>query len=306
MNLAYHDARYADLYEESLYNALLGSVDLPGKNFYYQNPLDSRGPRYEWHVCPCCVGNIPRTLLMLPTWMYVKSADGIYVNLFIGSTVTVENVAGTDVRMVQKTDYPWSGKVSITVNPETSRRFKVYVRIPDRTTSELYTPAPQVKGLTSISTGASASPQTYATEKGYAVLDREWKAGDKIDLVLPMAIQRIKADERIDADVGKVALRYGPLIYSVEQADQDITKVLSADSALTTEWKGDLLEGVMVIKGTWADGSALTAIPNYARDNRISDAAGASGPGGGGATAGSEFRRRGFRSVNSIVWIKDR
>jgi len=55
MNLAYHDARYADLYEESLYNALLGSMDLEGKNFYYDNPLDSHGPRYPWHACPCCV-----------------------------------------------------------------------------------------------------------------------------------------------------------------------------------------------------------------------------------------------------------
>ncbi len=140
MNLAYHDAKYADLYEETLYNALLGSIDLEGKNFYYDNPLDSRGPRYPWHVCPCCVGNIPRTLLMLPTWTYVKGKDGLYVNLFIGSTIKVENVAGTDVEMVQKTDYPWSGKVSITVNPETAKRFTVYVRVPNRTTSELYTP----------------------------------------------------------------------------------------------------------------------------------------------------------------------
>jgi DUF1680 family protein len=58
LNMTYHDAKYADLYEETLYNALLGSIDLEGKNFYYQNPLDSRGPRYDWHGCPCCVGNI--------------------------------------------------------------------------------------------------------------------------------------------------------------------------------------------------------------------------------------------------------
>ena len=97
LNMAYHDARFADLYEETLYNALLGSIDLEGRNFYYQNPLDSYGDRYDWHGCPCCVGNIPRVLLMLPTWMYMKSDDGIYVNLFIGSTVTIEGVAGTDV-----------------------------------------------------------------------------------------------------------------------------------------------------------------------------------------------------------------
>ena len=96
LHLAYHDAKYVDLYEESLYNALLGSIDLAGENFYYQNPLDCNHARYDWHGCPCCVGNIPRTLLMLPTWTYSKSDDGVWVNLFVGSTVTVEDVAGTE------------------------------------------------------------------------------------------------------------------------------------------------------------------------------------------------------------------
>ncbi|MHC4628708.1 MAG: glycoside hydrolase family 127 protein, partial [Planctomycetota bacterium] len=129
LNMTYHDAKYADLYEDTLYNALLGSIDLEGRNFYYQNPLDSRRRRYDWHGCPCCVGNIPRTLLMLPTWTYVKSDDGIYVNLFIGGTVAVEGVAGTNVEMVQATDYPWSGDVSITVNPQVQKRFSVRVRV---------------------------------------------------------------------------------------------------------------------------------------------------------------------------------
>jgi DUF1680 family protein len=296
MNLAYHDARYADLYEESLYNALLGSMDLEGKNFYYQNPLDARGPRYPWHACPCCVGNIPRTLLMLPTWMYVKGTDGLYVNLFIGSTVTVEKVAGTDVRMVQKTDYPWSGAVSITVNPAAEKRFSIRVRVPDRSVSELYTSTPASNGITSLSVNGAAI--TPPIEKGYAIITRRWKAGDRIDLTLPMKVQRIKASDKIAATRGRVALRYGPLLYSVEQVDQDITKVLDPQSVLTAEWRPDLLDGVMVIKGTWADGSPLLAIPNYARSNRF-----ARGSGANGGTAG--FGRRGPRSVSSIVWLRD-
>ncbi len=166
MNLAYHDAKYADLYEETMYNALLGSTDLDGKNFYYDNPLTENKARYPWHVCPCCVGNIPRTLLMIPTWTYAKSDDGIYVNLFIGGSVNVEwdsasslsgptgkmpvPHAGTDVQMVQQTDYPWSGKVAITVNPKESKKFTIFVRVPNRTTSELYTPTPAVSGLKSL------------------------------------------------------------------------------------------------------------------------------------------------------------
>ena len=97
--------------------------------------------RAPWHTCPCCVGNIPRTLLMMPTWIYAKSADGVYVNLFVGSTITVENVAGTDVEMVQATDYPWSGKVAITVNPKTSKNFSLRIRVPNRDVSTLYTAA---------------------------------------------------------------------------------------------------------------------------------------------------------------------
>ncbi len=274
LNLTYHDAKFADLYEETLYNALLGSMDLEGRNFYYQNPLDSRRPRYEWHGCPCCVGNIPRTLLMLPTWTYVKSDDGIYVNLFIGSTMTVEDVAGTDVEMIQATDYPWSGDVSITVNPRRARRFAVGIRMPDRDVSELYAAAPNCDGMTSISVNGSAIKP--AVENRYAVITRRWKAGDRIDLKLPMKVQRVKADDRIAATAGQVALRYGPLIYSAESVDQNLDNVLKPDSGLTTEFRDDLLGGVMVIKGTWADGSEFTAIPNYARNNRGSGDAGSS------------------------------
>ena len=266
MNLAYHDAKYADLYEETMYNALLGSLDLAGKNFYYDNPLVEDKPRYPWHVCPCCVGNIPRTLLMVPTWTYVKSGDGIYVNLFIGGTVNVERVAGTDVVMVQQTDYPWSGKVAITVNPKQAKKFTVFVRVPNRTTSELYAPAPAVSGLKSLA--VNGKEISAKIENGYAAITREWLAGDKIELELPMEIQVVKADKHIEADHGLVALRYGPLIYTIETADQPKLDLSPDLKSLATEWRGDLLGGVMIIKGKWSDGSPLLAIPNYARQNR--------------------------------------
>ena len=268
MNLAYHDAKYADLYEESMYNALLGSLELEGKNFYYDNPLNSGQSRYSWHVCPCCVGNIPRTLLMIPTWTYVKGSDGVYVNMFIGSTIKIEKVAGTDVEMIQKTDYPWNGNVSITVNPAETTKFTVYVRVPDRATSSLYAPVPEAKGLKTLT--VNGKPVSQKIDKGYAVLNRTWKAGDKIDLEVPMEIQTITADERIAADRGRVALKYGPLVYNIEKADQpDIEKYIGT-GPLSLEWKNDLLGGVMIINGKWADGSPLIAIPNYVRNNRNS------------------------------------
>jgi DUF1680 family protein len=281
MNLLYQDARYADLYEETLYNAVLGSIDLQGKNFYYQNPLTGGRARYAWHNCPCCVGNIPRVLLMLPTWTYVKSADSIYINLFIASTMKVENVAGTDVELTQATDYPWNGKVSIAVNPASQKNFSIKIRVPNRNVSSLYSSAPNSDGITSISVNGMAI--TPAIEKGYAIITRDWQAGDKIDMVLPMKVQRVTADEKISADAGRVALRYGPLIYNIESADQNIDLVLKPTAALTTQFRPDLLGGVMTIKGAFEDGSAMTAIPNYARNNRF-DSSSAAG--------------------NSIVWIK--
>jgi len=302
MHLAYHQAKYADLIEETMYNALLGATDLEGKNFYYDNPLDENKVRYAWHTCPCCVGNIPRTLLMLPTWVYTKSPDGVYVNLFVGSTITIENVGGTDVEMVQATEYPWKGNVAITVNPKTARNFILRIRVPDRGVSKLYTPQPGANGVTSIHVnGAAVKP---VIENGYAVIARNWKAGDKVELVLPMTVQRVYADDRITArsrggevthpDRGKVALKYGPLIYNIEKVDQDITKPISKTAPLTAEWRPDLLGGVMVIKGKFADGSDLLAVPNYARTNRD-----------GAATASPQVTRGGPRPLTSIVWIKE-
>jgi DUF1680 family protein len=321
LNLAYHDAKFADLYEETMYNALLGSLDLDGKDFYYDNPLIASRPRYPWHACPCCVGNIPRTLLMVPTWTYVKGKDAIYVNLFIGSTINVERIAGTDVQMVQKTDYPWSGKVAINVNPKQAKKFSVFVRVPNRQTSELYTPSPQVSGLKSLALNGKPVVN-FKSQDGYVVITRDWKTGDKIEVEFPMEVQRIKADDRISADRGLVALRYGPLIYNAERADQPDINQAIGQAPLTTEWRSDLLDGVKVIKGSWADGSPLLAVPNFARCNRF-EGTGNSTAGGGdssvnyapGSSGGSgtnntpaaspPTRRRGFGPAGSLVWIKD-
>jgi hypothetical protein len=290
MNRIYHDAQYADLLEETLYNALLGSTDLDATHFYYDNPLDADVPRYQWHRVPCCVGNIPRTILMLPTWMYAKGADGLYVNLFVGSTVTVQDVVGTDVEMVQQTEYPWDGKVAITVNPAASREFSIRIRVPNRGVSEIYTATPEANGITSLAVNGTAVRPTI--EQAYVVLTRTWRRGDRIELEVPLRVQRVHADARVEADRGRVALKYGPLLYNIEQEDQDIGKTLPADSPLTTEWREDFLGGVLVIRGRFADGSPLVAIPNYARYNRV---AGTFAP----------PRREGPRKPTSVVWIRE-
>jgi len=299
MDLTYQNGKFADLLEETLYNALMGDIDLDGNNFCYTNALEAAGTpnpryregnkyeaplsgyRYAWHTCPCCVGNIPRTMLMLPTWLYATSPDGIYVNLFAGSTVNVENVAGTNVQMVQDTNYPWDGKVSITLNPEQAKNFTVRILVPNRSVSEIYSSTPNSDGINSIA--VNGSPVDSKIENGYAVITRNWKAGDKINFELPMKPQRVKAIEQVAADRGLVAVKYGPLVYNFEAADNPQMEgralpTLKSDAPLTTEWRPELLQGVVVIKTQAVDGSPLLAIPNYARNNR---------------------------SGHSAVWIKD-
>jgi DUF1680 family protein len=263
------------------------------------------------------VGNIPRTLLMVPTWSYAKAADGVYVNMYIGSTITIENFAGTDVQMVQETDYPWSGKIAITVSPKLPKNFTVRLRVPNRTTSNLYTPTPAVNGIVALA--VNGTPMKPVLEKGYAVITRDWNAGDKIDLEIPLKVQRVKPSDQIASIRGRVALRYGPLIYNIEKADQDITKPLAANSALTTEWRDDLLGGVTVIRGEFADGSKLLAIPNYARVNRDPDLPLEAGPlaadpslylgsnarAAGTLQAGAQQGQRRDRPAASIVWIPE-
>ena len=310
LHLAYHEAKYADLYEQTMYNALYGALDLDGRNFFYTNPLDANAQRTPWHNCPCCVGNIARTLLMLPTWMYSKGVDGIYVNLFAGSAVTIDNVAGTDVELVQATDYPWHGKVSITVNPATPKNFAVKIRVPDRDVSSLYTALPRAGGIASIS--VNGSPAKPALAGGYASIARTWKKGDTIELTLPMPVQRVRASDKIGATTGKVALRVGPLVYNIEQVDQDINGILSPAAPLTTAWRGDLLGGVTVIKGAFADGTPVTAIPNFARYNRNPPAPPPPPPAppaprpAQGSSAAPPPARPPAPPATSIVWIRER
>jgi DUF1680 family protein len=178
----------------------------------------------------------------------------------------VENVAGTNVTVVKKTDYPWDGKVAITVKPDEAKRFSLRVRVPERSVSTLYSSTPEADGISSLSVnGAAVKPEI---ENGYAVITREWKAGDTVALELPLVPQRVKALDQVAADRGRVAIKVGPLVFNVESVDQNVNGVLRPDAELKTEWRPDFLGGLMAVTGKWADGSPLVAIPNYARSNR--------------------------------------
>lgn len=240
---------------------------------------------------------------MLPTWMYSKGTDGIYVNLFAGSTVTVPGVVGTDVVLEQKTEYPWKGAVSIVVTPAEAKRFAMRIRMPNRDVSSLYTSKPAANGIVSITVNGSRVTPDIAN--GYATIVRTWKAGDRIALDLPMAVQRVYASDEIEADKGRVALRYGPLLYNIERVDQDITGAVSPTAKLSTEWQPDLLNGVLVIKGSFADGKPLLAIPNYARYNRNPPAPPYTPPPPAPPAGQGAAPRPAPEPPESIIWIRE-
>jgi hypothetical protein len=180
--------------------------------------------------------------------------------------VNVGKIAGTNVQVVQKTDYPWNGAVAITLRPDEPKTFSIHVRVPNRATSKLYAEAPAVSGLKRLS--VNGHPHPVRIEKGYAVITRRWQAGDVIEFELPLEPQRVTADPRIKADSRQIALRYGPLIYNVEDADQRSLDQPLDNTPLKAEWRPDLLGGVVAITGKWQDGTPMLAVPNFARVNR--------------------------------------
>jgi DUF1680 family protein len=212
-------------------------------------------------------------MLMLPTWAYSRSKGAVYVNLFAGMRASLGEVAGTEVEIVQETNYPWDGTVKLTMNPKAPKAFTVRIRVPKRDVSTLYRATPNGDGITKMTVNGTAFKTPEA--RGYAEISRLWKAGDTIELTLPMPVQRvygsdkiISGDSRPSPVKDKVALRIGPLVYNIEKVDQDITGVLPPGAPLVSEWRADLLGGVNVIKGTFANGTPMTAIPNSMRYNR--------------------------------------
>ena len=288
MFLLHPDARYADLMERILYNGFLDGVSLKGDRFFYQNPLMSYGnyERFDWIDTPCCPPNVVRLIASLGKYIYAHNDDELYVNLFIGSSAHF-TMGGARVRVEQQTRYPWDGDVRISIEPDQPRDFTVYVRIPGWTGDQVMAGdlyrffGTSHSSVTLKVNGRALNP---AMANGYAQIRREWKAGDFIDLSLPMDVRRILADPRVKDDAGLVALERGPLVYAAEWPDNGghaLNLVVPDNTPLRSEFRKDLLNGVEVITGKVPavvrskDGNAsvtqsasLVAIPYYAWANR--------------------------------------
>lgn len=294
MFLLHGDARYLDVMERVLYNGVISGVSLEGDTFFYPNPLESDGKyrfnkgkaaRQPWFGTACCPGNIARFLPAVPGYVYARTEDAFYVNLFVNSEAELK-VAGQWVGIRQETGYPWEGRIKLFLEPDRAREFGVCVRVPGWARNE---PVPSdlyrylTEGDSEIRLLVNGEPQEVQLHKGFAVLRRKWERGDEIELDLPMPVRRVLSHEAVEDNRGRVALERGPLVYCAEWPDNeaDVRSLMIPDSAaLTTEFRPDLLQGVVVISGeahsrsiesqnpTEAAPTRFTAIPYYAWAHR--------------------------------------
>lgn len=233
------DGRYADIMETALYNAFPAGVSLTGDTFFYDNPLYSGGKtaRQEWFAVPCCPTNVVRTIPSLGKYIYSQSDDGLWVNLYVRSRATAR-LKGETFAVAQETDYPWSGTVRVKISKAPAAETALHLRVPGWSESAEF----RVNG----------KPVKPAIDKSYATLDRHWAEGDTVEVEFPMEVQRIEANPHVAEDRGRVALRRGPMIYCLEQADQSVDLdrlVLPGNARFESHFEAGLLGGVSVITG---------------------------------------------------------
>jgi hypothetical protein len=264
MFLLHGEAKYIDVLERTLYNGLISGVSLTGDRFFYPNPLEcdmrfrfNQGSfeRSEWFGTSCCPSNIARFIPSLAGYVYATRGDrDVYVNLYVAGTANVE-CGEAKIELTQQTDYPWSGNVRLDVRSDRPQRLALRLRIPGWARGEVlpgelyrFQDAGQWNGVLRV----NGQPVTPKMEAGYAVLDRQWQTGDRVELALPMPVRRVLASELVEPDRGRVALQRGPLVYCVEGADHD-GKVLDLwipdDAVFQLEHRSNLLGGVTVLQG---------------------------------------------------------
>ncbi len=250
------DAKYLDVLERVLYNGILSGIGLTGDRFFYTNPLASYGQdkRSLWFTCACCPSNVTRFVPSVPGYVYATHGNDLYINLFVENAADIQTDSQT-VHVKQTTDYPWGGKISITVDPEKEQSFAVSVRIPGWARNQ---PVPtDLYSFLKVSDEKSrlqvnGEPQDFVVESGFVRIDRRWTKGDTIALELPMPIRRVLSHEKVEDNAGRVALQRGPLVYCTEWVDNGGTVsniVLDDVAALVPEFRENLINGVIQIHG---------------------------------------------------------
>lgn len=265
------DSKYYDMIEKTMYNALISGVSLSGDHFFYPNPLESHGQhaRSEWFGCACCPSNVSRFIPAVPGYVYSQTDKAIYVNLFVDNTAQID-LKGNTIEIIQETNFPWEGQVDIIVNPKKAMTFSLKIRQPGWTQNEaipgdLYNF--MSKSSASVWIKVNGESIDFETINGYIHINRKWKQGDKVSYHLPMEVRYIKADEKIEADRGKIAIQRGPIIFCAEWPDNENGEILklniNSKSPIRSEFKPNLLNGTQIVKV-----QGISLIPYHLWNNR--------------------------------------
>jgi DUF1680 family protein len=252
MFLATGEARFVDVLELALYNSVLSGVSLDGTNFFYVNPLRTVDPlpvelrwsrtRVPYVTAFCCPPNVARMLAEVGSYAYARSAGTIWVNLYGGSTLSTTLEDGTPVRLTQVTEYPWNGRVRLTMGECGAKPFAVKLRIPG------WAEGMKVR-VNHRPTEINAKPGEYAE------LRRPWKPGDIVDLDVPMQATLMESHPLVEETSHHVAVQRGPIVYCLESTDlpEDVSVMevfVSPSIELTARYDTRLLGGVAVLEGT--------------------------------------------------------
>ena len=274
------DSKYYDIIERTMYNGLISGISLDGKNFFYPNPTESDGKyefnmgactRQPWFDCSCCPTNLIRFIPSIPGLVYATNEDSLYVNLFISNNAQVK-IDGEQIRITQQTNYPWNGHINISVNPEEEKTFTLKLRIPGWAENRpvpgnLYSYNDNDKSK--IILKVNGKDVGIKLNSGYAEISRNWSRGDKVELVLPMEVHQVIANEKVKADSNKVAFEYGPIVYCAEEIDNkqildiSIPKNLNFDIQVET-----ILSNKIVALKSKISNKEFTLIPYYIWSNR--------------------------------------
>ncbi|MBN1386833.1 MAG: glycoside hydrolase family 127 protein [Bacteroidales bacterium] len=283
----HRDAMYIDMMEKILYNAVLSGVSLDGQEYFYQNPLKTLGglERHPWYGPNCCPPNVARLIASLGKYIYARSNNDFYVNLFIGSEVNVD-INEQQIHISQETGYPWEGMVKLTINPKEEAGFTLRIRIPGWTDKPIpgdlysYTEVADIP----VDIKLNGEQIKYTQEKGFAVIERKWQKGDVIELEIDMPVQKVISNDLVADNAGMTALQRGPVVYCAEGVDNNnniLNLWISDDAEFTALFDDDLLGGVTTVTGNVKvltrgedkvsieeNEHKLTAIPYYAWANR--------------------------------------
>lgn len=212
-------AEYADIMEQALYNTVLSGMSLDGKSFFYVNPLEVlpeacekderkfhvKPVRQKWFGCACCPPNLSRLISSLPSYAYTENEDTIFMHLYLGGTLKKE-IKGKQAVFEITTNYPQEGNVSIYYRGEDSVETGFAMRIPSWCR----------KWQVTISDG-----QQGILDQGYYYIERSWKQGDIVELKMEILPRVLTADPKVRENIGKVAVMKGPVVYCMEERDND-------------------------------------------------------------------------------------